>query len=309
MTRPGGPVAQWLYGPQPIERLALLRILAPLVILGFMSTRLVHADYWIGDTGFSVPDLGGDWRQPLYLPPLPAALAWGLAALMILSGLATAAGLYTRLAAATFATTLLYVALADRLASFTVTKLSPVIALALCASAAGARYGVDAWRAARRAPAAAPPTHAPGGPVRFIQLLLPTFYCASGICKAKGDWLERSDVLWTHLHDSYQTVVSHWLANHLPASSWSVMQGATLLFEIGAPLWFALPWTRRLALVYGVALHTMIGLMFGPVKWFSLLMITLLLVAYLPHPWLQRLFGFRIGADPAGKDAPGDRAS
>jgi hypothetical protein len=177
----------------------------------------------------------------------------------------------------------------DRLESFTVTKLSPFIVLALCFSAAGARYGLDARQNAAHFPAAARPSHAPGGPVRFIQLLLPTFYCASGFCKVKGDWLLRQDVLWSHLHDSYQTLASQWLANHLPVWSWPAMQSATLGFELGAPVWFAWRRTRTLALVYGVAMHALIGLMFGPVIWFSLLMITLLLGAYLPEAQLQRL--------------------
>jgi uncharacterized membrane protein YphA (DoxX/SURF4 family) len=287
---PGAALVNWLREPLAIERVVLLRVAAPLAVLGFMSTRLVHADHWIGDAGFSVPDLGGDWRQPLYIPPLPAALAWALAMVMVAAAVATVAGFRTRAAAATFALTLIYVGFADRLAAFTVTKLSPVVALTICFSAAGARYGVDAWHAHRHASDEPRTTHAPGGPVRFIQLLLPAFYFASGYCKAKGDWLERGDVLWTHLHDSYQTVVSHWLANNLPTWAWGAMQAATLTFEIGAPLWFAMKRTRMIALGYGVAMHVMIGLMFGPVRWFALLMIILLISAYLPERRLHRMF-------------------
>jgi uncharacterized membrane protein YphA (DoxX/SURF4 family) len=293
----------WAYGPQPVERLELLRIFVPLAILGFMATRLVHADHWVGDAGFTVPDLGGDWRQPVYLPPIPGAMAWVFAAIMVVSALATAAGALTRWAALALALTTAHAGLADRLAAFTVTKLAPVLAFALCVSAAGARFGVDAWRAHRRAPAAPLPTHAPGGTVRFVQVMLPVFYGASGLCKARGDWLERHDVLWTHLHDSYQTGFSHLLANAMPTAGWAAMQWLTLVFEVGAPLWFALPWTRIPAFVYGVAMHAMIGLMFGPVIWFSLLMITLLVAAYAPIGWLGALF--RIG----GRERAGAAAS
>lgn len=282
----------WLGRPQTIERLAFLRILAPLAVLGFMSSRLMYTDHWIGSAGFSVPNLGGDFRQPVYLAPLPDAAAWFLAAVMITSGLATALGFRTRAAALIFACTLVYVALADRLATFTVSKISPVIALTLACSAAGARYGVDAWRKRHNERDTPPPTHTAGGPVRFVQVFLAVFYCSSGFCKARGDWLDRWDVLWTHLHDSYQTPFSHFLANHLPASAWPLMQLATLVFEIGAPLWFTWATTRRYALVYGLAMHALIGLMFGPVIWFSLLMIILLLAAYAPQPWLEIVFGW-----------------
>jgi hypothetical protein len=276
----------WLYGPQPIERLVLLRVLLPLAILGFMSSRLIHADYWLGDVGYSVPNLGGgDWRQPVYIAPLPVPLAWGLAGLLVVSGLASALGLFTRVSLSVFAQCLAYVALADRLSAFTVSKLAPVLVLALAFSAAGARYSLDALRT--RARGQPPPTHTSGGVIRFFQLFLPVFYCASGVCKAQGEWLERWDVLWTHLHDTYQTAVTVGLANLLPGWSWSLFQGTTLAFEALAPLWFGLRQTRPLALVYGLGMHAFIGLMFGPVIWFSLLMMALLLSAYLPTRWLQ----------------------
>lgn len=288
--KPGARSEDHVIAPQPVERIVTLRVLATLAILSFMSTRLVHADHWIGDAGFWVPDLGGDWRQPMYLPALPGALAWGLAALMVVSGLATLVGFRTRAAALTFGATLLYVALADRLSAFTVSKLSPIVALTIAMGGAGAAWSVDAWLRRRKDPSAPRYTHVPGGSVRFIQIHLPVFYCASGICKAKGDWLERSDVLFTHLHDSYQTSVSLFLANTLPAWSWSALQWTTLVFEVGAPLLFWLRPTRLVALSYGVLMHVMIGLMFGPVKWFSLLMIAMLLAAYLPDAALTRVF-------------------
>ena len=224
------------FGPRPIARLAVLRILAPLAILGFMSSRVLHADDWLSVAGFRVPEVS-DGRQPLPLPALPVGLAWTVGVALVVAGLATAAGAVTRWSAAVFAVLLAYVALADRLAAFTVSKLAPVIALALCLSPSGARYSVDAWRRARRDPAAPRPTLVSGGCVSFFQCLLPVFYFASGVAKAKGDWLKHPFVLWTQLHDSYQTPVSWLLANHLPPWMWTAIQGAVLAFEVGAPLW------------------------------------------------------------------------
>src|SRR5262249_31780990 len=106
--------------------------------------------------------------------------------------------------------------------------------------------------------------------------------------KWRGDWLSQSYVLWTHLHDSYQTWVSWFIANHAPTWMWTVIQRAVLVFELFAWLWFALPWTRPFALAFGVGMHLMIGLMFGPVIWFSLLMISLLVASYTPERWLAR---------------------
>jgi hypothetical protein len=197
----------------------------------------------------------------------------------------------TRWSSGLFAALLAYVALADRMAAFTVSKLAPVIALALFLSPSGAACSLDAWRRHRRDRSAARATLVSGGCVAFFQVMLPTFYFSSGWCKASGDWLTERYVLWTHLHDSYQTTLSWVMANHLPGWLWTAIQGAVLAFECGAPLWFGLPWTRRHALGFGIAMHLMIGLMFGPVIWFSLLMISLLVASYAPAQWLNRALG------------------
>jgi hypothetical protein len=128
---------------------------------------------------------------------------------------------------------------------------------------------------------------APGGP-RFFQVLLPVFYSGSAVAKARGDWLKNPLVLWSHVHDSYQTAFSWALANALPAWTWTALQALTFALEMGAPLWFAWRRTRPWALLCAVGMHAMIGLMFWPVRWFSLLMITMLLGAYLPADWLTR---------------------
>ncbi len=261
--------------PQPIARLALIRCLVPLAILAFLATRLIHADDWLSSAGFHPPELAaGDWRQPLSLAPVEPATAWLIALALVLTGLATSIGLFTPFAAGAFALLLGYTTLADRLEAFTVSKLGTVLAVALAFTPAGARYSVDAWRRTIK------PELCSGGCVRFFQYLVPIFYFSSGVCKATGDWLSTPYVLWSHLHDSYQTSISLFAANHAPAWSWAVMQASALAFELGAPLWFAWRRTRPYALAYGIAMHVMIGLMFGPVRWFALLMIALLVGCY-----------------------------
>ncbi len=279
----------WLRAPQPIERLALARILLPLVLLAFQSSRIVHADEWLSAAGFRVPDLGGDWRQPLYIPPVPVGVAWAVGVAMVVSGLAVAVGLFTRPAAAIFATLLAYVALADRLEAFTVSKLGPMLALALCLTPSGARYSADAWLRRRKYPGEPLPTHVSGGVIRFFQVFLAAMYSGAGIAKLRGDWLG-GDVLWSHLHDNYQTIVSWALGRAVPAWGWQALQYLSLTFEVLAPIWFALRWTRPIAVVAALSMHALIGLMFGPVIWFALLMSTLLVACYLPERWLMRLF-------------------
>lgn len=273
----------WVSAPVPALRLEIIRVLAPLVILGFMSGRLMHADEWLGDAGFRVPDLGSDdWRQPLYIPPLPGWAAWSVAAAMIASGLMLSAGVAVRWSAAAFAACLCHAALADRLAAFTVSKLGPVVILALALSPCDRRL-MPGGRTRGG------PSRVDGGALRFFQALLITMYTASGLHKLRGDWLTHPHVLWTHLHDSYQTAVSWALGNVLPPFAWTALQAVVLVFEALALPWFAWKRTRTLALCTGLAMHAMIGLMFGPVRWFSLLMMVLLLGCFLPEPALDRL--------------------
>jgi uncharacterized membrane protein YphA (DoxX/SURF4 family) len=291
-------LGEWLEEPTPVLRIEITRICAPLAILGFMSTRIAHADEWIGDAGFRVPDLGGDWRQPLYIPALPSWAAWAVAGVMVVSGLGCCLGIKTRASALVFASTLAFVALSDRLAAYTVTKLSPVVVLAIALSPAGARLGVDAyWR--RRKTGKRPKKLRRSGAVRFLQLLVVVIYSASGIAKARGDWLKVPLVLWSHVHDSYQTSVAFALASVLPAWTWTLFQGMVLAFELFAPLWFGLSRTRTWALLFGLSMHTMIGLMFGPVRWLALLMMTLLVAGYLPERFLGRLDALAERLEPA----------
>ena len=294
------PVA-W-FSPELLIRLEFLRVFAPLAILGFLSSRVRYADQWISEGGFCLPDLGAaDAHESVYLPPISASAAWWVTSAVILSGLLVIVGYKTRPSAGVFAVLLAYVALADRLAAFTVNRLAPMIALAICLSPAGTRFSVDAWLARRKRAAEAadesdisariepPIEEMSGGVIRFLQAFLVVFYTASGVCKARGDWLKHPAVLWTHLHDSYQTAFTFLLANTLPGFMWTVFQGMTLSFECLALLWLGWKRLRPIGLVFALGMHLLIGLMFGPVIWFSLLMISVLLTCYLPDRFFERL--------------------
>jgi uncharacterized membrane protein YphA (DoxX/SURF4 family) len=281
------------FAPELIVRLEILRFFAPLAILGFLSSRIAYADQWISQEGFCLPDLGTqDVHEAIYLPPIPGWLAWSVAMLLVLCGLSVAVGYKTRLSAGAFAILLAYVAVADRLAAFTVNRIAPMIALTICLSPAGTRFSVDAWLALRRSNEKDTPLRideASGGTVRFLQAFLVVFYTASGVCKARGDWLDHPAVLWTHLHDSYQTGFTLLLANSLPSFMWTVFQAMTLAFECCALAWLVPRRLRPIGVGFALGMHLLIGLMFGPVLWFSLLMMTLVSVSYLPDRLLVHL--------------------
>ena len=64
-------VRRWLFDPQPVIRIEVIRLLAPLAILGFMAQRMVHPDDWLSSAGFRIPALDDDWRQAVSLPAIP----------------------------------------------------------------------------------------------------------------------------------------------------------------------------------------------------------------------------------------------
>jgi uncharacterized membrane protein YphA (DoxX/SURF4 family) len=271
--------------PVSVLRLEIIRITAPLFVLGFMSPRLAHADEWIGETGFRVPALmHDDPRQSLYVPGLPHVAVLALAIAMVVSAVATSIGYKTRQSALVYAATLTFVGLSDHLAAFSVSRISPVIMVAIALGPSGQRVGLDAWLSQRKT-GLAPARTRPLGSLRFFQMFVPVFYCASGIAKARGEWLTNKVLLYSHMHDSYQTPVSYLLASHVPAWGFTAMQALVLTFELFAPLWFALRHTRPVAFVISCGMHVMIALLFGPVVWFGLLMLGLVAGAFMPE-WL-----------------------
>ncbi len=288
LLRPFRAVNAWIDAPMPVARLEIVRVFAPLAALGFFSGRLIHADEWIGDAGFVVPRLEGDVLQPLHVPRLPSPVAWLVVAAMVVSALMVSAGFRTRASALVFASICAFVALADPLSTFTVTKITPVIMIAVACGPAGSRFGVDAWRRAKRGEPRAPRV-APLAPIRFLQVMVAFFYCASGVAKGGGDWLTTKFLLWSHQHDTYQTPIAYLVAKNTPPEVWTPLQYAVLAFELFAPLWFGLRRTRTPALVFGLGMHFMIGLLFGPVLWFALLMMTLLTGCFLPDAWIARV--------------------
>ena len=288
--RPAPTHTAGFLAPQPIERLEFVRLLAPLAILGFLASRFVHVEHWLTEVGFVVPPRAvSDYRQPLYIPAIPVWLAYLVVIATVASGLLTSLGYRTRWASGIFAALLAYLALADRLEAFTVNKLGTAVAVALFVSPAGARFSIDAWLRGKQQPDTRVTTHVHWGNVRFFQVLLAFMYFASGIAKSKGDWLSNPNVIWSHLHDSYQTAFTYFLASTVPAAAFTLFQYLTLAYELGAPVWFGVRRLRPLGLAFGLAMHASIGLMFGPVVWFALLMMVLLFGSFAPLAWLTRL--------------------
>ena len=233
------------FSPQPAHRIAILRIVAPLAILGLLSSRLLNFREFFTDAGYHIPDLiagpggrsfffhliHGRVQQPFYIHPIGELAAHVVAILVVVFGLCVSLGLFTRVSTLVFAALLVYVALFDRVSAVSVNKLGTIVMIALCFCPSGARYSLDALM--RRRP---PPDDIPGAPLRFLQVQLVVMYCASGLCKSiQGDWLHNGYVLWSQLHGHYQTSLAFFLGGHLPSWVWPPLQGTVLALRTLRP--------------------------------------------------------------------------
>ncbi len=139
----------------------------------------------------------------------------------------------------------------------------------------GAVWSIDSLLARRRGPVFVSPWA-----LRLLFVQMTLIYFMNGIYKLAGvEWRDGTSLYYvlcdlTLTRFSYaQIALPLWLTQIM---SWSVM-----VWEVGFPLWVALPWTRTPALCFGAAFH--LGIMltmelggFGPY----------MLTLYLPLlPW------------------------
>lgn len=87
----------------------------------------------------------------------------------------------------------------------------------------------------------------------------------------------------------HRTELAALLLRSLPAWIWTAAQAGTLIFEIGAPIWFSWRRTRWLAIIAGCGLHLGIAVMMNRVGFFSLQMVSFYALFVRPEEW--RRFG------------------
>ena len=97
----------------------------------------------------------------------------------------------------------------------------------------------------------------------------------------------------------HRTDEAAFLLRTLPVWAWAVMQYSTLVFEIGAPLWFSIRRIRWAVIGYGVGFHLMIALLMKRVCFFSFIMISFYPLFISADEWrrLGRMLGRACGRD------------
>jgi len=144
-------VERHLLAPRPIARLVVVRIFASLAILGFLSSRIVHADDWLSVAGFRLPDVDR------LAHAARAAGATGVGGVDGRRGAHRHRARHRRRRVHAVVERPVRGAAGLRRARRPArgvhrVQARAVVALALCLSPSGARASVDAWRLRRREP-------------------------------------------------------------------------------------------------------------------------------------------------------------
>lgn len=262
----------------PVDGLPL-RVFEAMLVCGFLvrfTSRLVHWREWLTPRGFHLTakqawDLGYPQAWPLLEQPwMVAALALGVYA----GALAAVTLRWRRLGLIALFFAAVYTEGVDYLSASSQERIY-VAVFALLATAPGV------WRDAgtgRLMVAAAP--------VRVMQATLVLIYFVAGYTKCHpGDWLKYPDVVWTQVQGFHRTEFAAWALRTLPKGVWAMMQYGTLIFEVGAPVWFTCRRTRPFAIAFGLSLHLMIAVMMKGLIFFALQMWSFYALFISPEIW------------------------
>jgi hypothetical protein len=282
--------------PIRAEPLAAFRICLGLTL--FFSTLesiVVNFDLYMGPDRLMPPSSIDPWiikrnswtlfRGPINIPYLETHLpdrykeAWvnwaedprhtyWLLQLWMLASLCMAMGLYTRFS--TILTWALTVSFHYRYSWF----LNGGDQLVRCGlfylmfAPAGKVWSLDAWLG--RARNGANPTNGPvfirPWTVRLLQIQLACVYFFTGIYKLGDDWYYGEAVYWVLKDITLTRFPYSWLP--IPLFICRILTWATLVFEIGWPLFVVIPFLRPWLLVGGVLFH--LGILFHTdIGWFS----------------------------------------
>jgi len=227
-----------------------------------MGRNFLEWREWLTAWGFHLN--AQELRALGYPDPFPLMEAWMVpvfAALALGSATAIICNWHRRIALVVAFGCALYAQGVDFMSAYSLNKLF-IAVYALLATAPGYHCNPDTCRLSISA-----------APIRIIQLTLMVQYLTAGISKCSpGDWLKYNDVLWTQVQGIHRTDLAAWMLRNLPMWPWTVMQWTALIFELTAPLLFAVRRLRPAAFILGIGFHVMIALLMKTLIFFSLQM-------------------------------------
>jgi len=276
----------WFAAVDPVRLDTFRRVFAATLLI-YLGTWFMNAYEWLTDYGFHYT---AETERAGLAPPLPTMphdLVPFFGLLVVASTGALILGWKPRIFTWITLGIVVYVQLVDQVSSFTINKLFVVCFVVLACAPASVKMADGKGGTVRRQSA---------WPLRVLQATLLIGYATAGFCKIfHGNWLGDPDILWTQVQGSYRTETAAWMLRALPKVSWSFMMYAALLFEVTAPVLFALRRTRGIAFVWGIGFHLLIAVTMNKLILFSLQFATFYLL-FLSSAELHALRAWFVGS-------------
>ncbi len=250
----------WWTEPVRSERLAALRIgLAGLLLLDILCTYLPQVNDFFGRNSLGSPEAFAWYGQaprwhwsalrgvedPAILRL--AACLWAVSTLLLILGLCTrASAIVTWVLSTSFASLNCSIDNAGD-------EIRGIILFYLMLSPCGAAWSLDSWWRRFRGRRSGPAFISPWA-LRLLFVQMVWIYFSNGLFKLSGDRWRSGDSLYFVLAD---LTLARWSYAQIPVPYFltRLLSWGVLIWEAGFPLWVALPWTRRVALLFGVAFH------------------------------------------------------
>lgn len=292
---------KWWVGREDTLRLRIFESAFTLVFVLMLGFNFTEWRDWLTPEALHLTN--AEARALGYPPPFPRMPAWmvpGFGVLILLATAGIVLNHWRRLALITMAIVAVYVQGVDYLSTSAQNKLA-IAVFVLLATAPG--YRKDPVTGQMTACLA---------PVRVIQATLLIEYWAAGWTKSFGEgaWLKHADSLQLVIQGFHRTDLAAWFLRTMPPMFWTVGQFSTLVFEIGAPVWFTWKRTRWVAIASGFLLHLGIALLMKNLIFFSAQMWGFYPLFITPEEWRklgrwceERFWRRRLGKTESNHDS------
>jgi uncharacterized membrane protein YphA (DoxX/SURF4 family) len=278
----------------PAWRLALFRIVFVLAVFPYFHARLGFPAELFGDSASRMPDLALNadslhrQLQPIYFRPFSEQMILIVSVAYYVASFCLVIGFRCRAAALALSLFCFATVFMDPFGTYSINRSSAWTFLIVAVSPSGRAWSLDAWLAARRAGAngVASPAEISAWSLRTLQWFLLIWYATAGISKLNNAWSfpGRGDLVFGHIQGAYMNDVSFFVLHNAPRWTLAFMETITIIFEVGAPLWFVNSRTRPFAMMIGAGMHIGIASMFIKLWFFSIQMIAYYTL-FVPVTW------------------------
>lgn len=283
--------------PELFERIDPASLVVFRVVYGLMAAVSAGRFLWYGwvDRFFYQREFFFQFPGFEWVAPLPAPGMHVLFALLLVAGLAVAAGLFYRVGLAVFLLGFTYVGLIDTTNYLNHYWLFRFVGFLMLFMPLGATASFDAWR--RKGD---PPAYR-GWMVWTLRLQLGLVYFFAGVAKLNWDWLVRGQPLeiWLNARTHLPGIGPYLAADWLP----HVMSVAGALFDLSVAFLLVVPVTRPFAYLAVVGFHGATGFLFN-IGMFPVIMIGITTIFFEPD-WPRRWLPDRLSGAVRSSTAVG----